>query len=93
MTLGGAWGTPACRSPPPPHPPTISGSQQEAGWSTALSGEFWLSLGDLSAPSGQRLEMLLNHLQRTGQPLQCTTVQLEVVTVLQLGNLLHAAPG
>ena len=55
--------------------------------------EFWLSLGDLSAPSGQRLEMLLNHLQRTGQPLQCTTVQLEVVTVLQLGNLLHAAPG
>ena len=37
--------------------------------------------------------MLLNHLQDTGQSLQCTSVQPEVVTVLQLGRLLHAGPG
>ena len=71
--------------------PPISGSQQEAGPLSCL--KFWLSLGDLSAPSGQRPGMLLNHLQDTGQPLQRTSVQPEVVTVLQLGNLLHAAPG
>ena len=47
----------------------------------------------LLTPSGQRPGMLLNHLQDTGQSLQCTSVQPEVVTVLQLGRLLHAGPG
>ena len=75
------------------HPHPTHQWSSAGGWSTILSEEFWLSLGDLSAPSGQRPGMLLNHLQDTGQPLQRTSVQPEVVTVLQLGNLLRAAPG